>query len=224
MKKKEKVAIDFAKKLSEHGIQTTVLKGLAYASYYPSPYQRESGDLDCYLMGKKEEGDRIVVEIGGRMEEAGYKHSHLYYKSLTIENHNFITSFDNTKLGVKTERLLQEIIKDGCRPIGDSKLLNPSADFNALFLIKHAQRHFIKEGICIRHLLDWAFFLKAESKNVNWAKVLPLMEECRILKFAQVLTTLCVDKLGMQIDNIGLQGMVGISDTVLTDILEEQPD
>ena len=224
MKKKESVAIEFAEELSKRGIQTTVLKGLAYASYYPNPYQRESGDLDCYLMGKKDEGDRIVVEIGGRMEEAGYKHSHLYYKGLTIENHNFITSFDNTKLGVKTERLLQEIIKDGCRPIGDSKLLNPSADFNALFLIKHAQRHFIKEGICIRHLLDWAFLLKAESKNVNWAKVLPLMEECRILKFAQVLTTLCVDKLGMQMDNIGLQGMVGISDTVLTDILGEQPD
>lgn len=59
MKKKEIVAIEFAEKLSEQGIQTVVLKGLAYASYYPNPYYRESGDLDCFLLGKKEEGDKI---------------------------------------------------------------------------------------------------------------------------------------------------------------------
>ena len=224
MKKREAGAVEFAEKLSERGIQTTVLKGLAYASYYPNPYHRESGDLDCYLMGKKEEGDKITVEIGGKMEEAGYKHSHLYYKGLTIENHNYLTSFDNTKLGIKTERLLQDCIKQGCRPIGNTKLLNPSADFNALFLIKHAQRHFIKEGICVRHLLDWAFFLKAESQNVNWDKVIPMMKECRILEFAKVMTRLCIERLGMNVDIEELSSPMKISDAVLADILGEQPN
>lgn len=224
MKKKESVAIEFAEELSKRYIQTTVLKGLAYASYYPNPYHRESGDLDCYLMGKKEEGDKVTVEIGGKMEEAGYKHSHLYYKGLTIENHNFLTSFDNTKLGIRTEQLLQEQIIEGYRPIGDTKLQNPSADFNALFLIKHAQRHFIKEGICVRHLLDWAFFLKSESQNVNWKKVVPMMNECRILEFAKVMTSLCIDQLGMKIDIQGLSSPMKISDVVLTDILGGQPD
>lgn len=224
MKKKEAVAVEFAEKLSERSIQTVVLKGLSYASYYPNPYHREFGDLDCYLMGRKEEGDKITVEIGGKMEEAGYKHSHLYYKGLTIENHNFLTSFDNTKFGIRTEQLLQELISQGCRPIGDTKFQNPSADFNALFLIKHAQRHFIKEGIRIRHLLDWAFFLKAESQNVNWEKVIPMMNECRILNFARVLTNLCVEKLGMSINVAELTTPMKISDAVLTDILGEQPD
>lgn len=224
MKKKESVAIEFAEKLSKRDIQTIVLKGLAYASYYPNPYHRESGDLDCYLMGKKDEGDKITVEIGGKMEEAGYKHSHLYYKGLTIENHNFLTSFDNTKLGIRTERLLQELISQGCRPIGDTKLQNPSADFNAIFLIKHAQRHFIKEGICVRHLLDWAFFVKAESQNVHWEKIIPIMRECRILEFAKVMTRLCIDQLGMKLDIEKLSSPMKISDAVLTDILGEQPD
>lgn len=224
MKKKERVAIKFAEELSKRDIQTIVLKGLAYASYYPNPYHRESGDLDCYLMGKKDEGDKITVEIGGKMEEAGYKHSHLYYKGLTIENHNFLTSFDNTKLGIRTEQLLQEQIIEGYRPIGGTKLQNPSADFNALFLIKHAQRHFIKEGICVRHLLDWAFFLKSESQNVNWEKVIPRMKECRILEFAKVMTRLCIDQLGMKIDIKELSSPMKISDVVLADILGGQPD
>ena len=224
MKKTEAVAVEFAGKLSERGIQTVVLKGLAYALYYPNPYHRESGDLDCYLRGKKDEGDKITVEIGGKMEEAGYKHSHLYYKGLTIENHNYLTSFDNTRLGIRTEQLLQKLISEGCRPIGDTQLQNPSADFNALFLIKHAQRHFIKEGICVRHLLDWAFFLKVESPNVNWNKVISMMKECRILEFAKVMTRLCIEKFGMKIDIEELSIPMKISDAVLTDILGEQPD
>lgn len=224
MKKKEAVAVEFAEKLSGRDVQTVVLKGLSYASYYPNPYHRESGDLDCYLVGKKDEGDKITVEIGGKMEEAGYKHSHLYYKGLTIENHNYLTSFDNTKLGTRTEQLLQEQIIEGYRPIGDTKLQNPSADFNALFLIKHAQRHFIKEGICIRHLLDWAFFLKKKSQNVNWEKVIPIMKECRILEFAKVMTRLCIEQLGMKIDIEGLSSPIKISDAVLADILGGQSD
>ena len=214
MKKKEKVAIEFAERLAEKNVPVAVLKGLAYASYFPNSYHRESGDLDCYLMGKKEEGDKMVIEMGGRMEEAGYKHSHLYYKGLTIENHKFITCFNNTGTGIHTELLLQELIKDGCRYIGNTKLLNPSADFNALFLVKHAQRHFI----------NWAFFLKAESANVNWEKVIPMLMECRMLDFAQVMTSLCADKFGMKIEIDGLKGACNLSDSVFEDILGDQPD
>ena len=224
MKKKEKVAIEFAERLAEKNVPVAVLKGLAYASYFPNSYHRESGDLDCYLMGKKEEGDKMVIEMGGRMEEAGYKHSHLYYKGLTIENHKFITCFNNTRTGIQTELLLQRQIKSGCRFIGNSKLLNPTADFNALFLVKHAQRHFIKEGIRVRHLLDWAFFLKAESANVNWSKVIPMMTECRMLDFAQVMTSLCVGKFGMKIEIEGLNGSSRMSDSVFKDILGDQPE
>jgi hypothetical protein len=224
MRTKETVAIEFAEKFAERDIHIAVLKGIAYASYFPNPYHRESGDLDCYMMGKKELGDKIIVELGGKMEEAGYMHSHLYYKGLTIENHNLLTSADKSKISAKTESLLQEMIKDGCKPIAQTKLLNPSADFNAMFLIKHAQRHFIKEGICIRHLLDWAFFLKAEATNVNWQRVIPMMEECLILNFAKALTAICIEDLGMTINVKELQGECKISKSVLEDILGEQPD
>lgn len=223
IKRKGRISIDFADKLSKRGIQTIILKGPVFASYYPNPELRESEDLDCFLMDKKEEGDMIVAEIGGIMKESGYKHSHLYYRGLTIENHQFLTNFDNTQLGIKTELLLQQLIKEDIHPIGETRLLSPSADFNAMFMIKHAQHHFIKEGIRVRHLLDWAFFLKTEANNVNWDRIIPLMEECRMLQFARVLTALCVDKLKMTINVNGLMGGGYISEAVLADILGEQP-
>jgi hypothetical protein len=222
-KAKDAISIELSEKLYRRGIETVILKGLAYASYYPNPYHRESGDVDCYLMGKKDEGDRVVKELGCEIRGAGYKHSHIHYKGLIFENHKYITSFDNTKLGIKTERILQTLITEGCKPIWNTKLLCPSADFNAIFLVKHAQRHFLKEGIRIRHLLDWAFFLKAEASNINWKKVLPIMEECRILNFAKVLTSMCVEKLGLKIDVKELICTDKLTEKVVDDILGDQP-
>lgn len=223
MKANEAISIELSEKLYRRGIETVILKGLAYASYYPNPYHREYGDVDCYLMGKKDEGDRVAKELGCEIRGAGYKHSHIYYKGLIFENHKYITSFDNTKLGIKTERILQTLMTEGCKPIGNTKLLCPSADFNAIFLVKHAQRHFLKEGIRIRHLLDWVFFLKAEASNINWEKVLPIMEECRILNFAKVITSICVEKLGLKIDVKELICTDKLTEKVVDDILGDQP-
>lgn len=222
-KAKEAISIELSEKLYRRGIETVILKGLAYASYYPNPYHRESGDVDCYLMGKKDEGDKVAKVLGCEIRGAGYKHSHIYYKGLIFENHKYITSFDNTKLGVKTERILQTLITEGCKPIGNTKLLCPSADFNAIFLVKHALRHFLKEGIRIRHLLDWAFFLKAEASNINWEKVLPIMEECQILNFAKVITSICVEKLELKIDVRELICTDKLTEKVVDDILGDQP-
>lgn len=99
MRRMQMTAEEFAEEMEKRDIPVVVLKGLAFAQYYPNPLHRECGDQDCYMLGKKEEGDRIVVEMGGIMEEAGYKHSHLSYKGMTIENHRFFTDFDNTQTG-----------------------------------------------------------------------------------------------------------------------------
>ena len=164
------------------------------------------------------------MKWGGRKEEAGPKHSHLCYKGLTIENHKFLTNFENTQRGINTELFLQEQIKNGVRTIGNTKLLNPSADFNAMFLIKHAQRHFIREGICVRHLLDWAFFLKAEAKNVDWITILPMMEKCGMINLARTMTTLCKEKLGLKIEQKELDGCGEMANSMLADILEGKPN
>lgn len=199
LKKRFALSADFAAKMAEHEIPVVVLKGLAFAVNYPNPLSRECGDLDCYMMGKAKEGDGIVKVIGGTMEDGGYKHAHLYYEGLTIENHYFLTDFDKTPRGIYTERYLQRLIGGEQRKLKETHLLSPCADFNALFLIKHAQRHFIEEGINLRHLLDWAFFLKKEQDNVNWDQLLPEMEKCWLLRMAQVLTELCVEKFGVEV-------------------------
>lgn len=224
------LAAEFAEKMYNRGIPIVVLKGLAFGVYYPNPMLRECGDLDCFMLGKGKEGDFIIANIGGVVEDGGYKHSHMYFKGLTIENHYYLTNFDNTSNGIYTERYLQQQILENHTKILGTHLLNPSPDFNAFFLIKHAQRHFILEGINIRHLLDWAFFLRKEQGNVLWDQLVPEMKKCGILKFAQVLTEICVEKLGLEVavealripvdDSLGHQ----LAQQVLTDIMNGHPD
>ena len=91
--------------MRKEDIKCIVLKGLALASYYPDFSKREFGDLDCYLIKNENtvanEGDLLAKRLGWNVEEAGYKHSHISYKELLIENHHFLTNFNQTKQGIK---------------------------------------------------------------------------------------------------------------------------
>lgn len=228
MRHRNMICAEFAEMMSKMEIPVVALKGIAYAAYYPSPNLRECGDLDCYMMGKKDCGDKAVVEIGGRIEEAGQKHSHLFYKGLTIENHEYFTNFGNTERGRYTEKLLQKLVVERSSYLGKTKLLCPCPEFTALFLIKHAQRHFLYEGIRMRHITDWAFFLKAEQSNVNWEYVVPEMEKCGILSFAQLMTNVCITTLGMDIQVkplVTIPAQINkLTDEFIDDIMGDQPE
>lgn len=228
MQRMQEMAEEFAEEMEKREIPVVVLKGITFAQYYPNPLLRECGDLDCYMMGKKEEGDLAALELGGTMEEAGYKHSHLIYKGLTIENHRFFTDFDNTPTGRLTEQVLGELIQEEQIYLGDSKLSCPSANFNALFLLKHAQGHFIDEGIRMRHVLDWALFLREKQEEVDWSKVLPMLEVTHTAQFAGVMTAIAVRYLRIEVLNKGLLALTSnaaqkMVDVVLADIMGDQP-
>ena len=228
MRRMQITAEEFAEEMERREIPVVVLKGLAFAQYYKNPLHRECGDLDCYMMGKKEAGDLAALELGGTMEEAGYKHSHLLFKGLTIENHRFFTDFDNTPIGMLTEQVLGELIQEEQTYLGDSKLSCPSANFNALFLLKHTQGHFIDEGIRMRHVLDWALFLRAKQEEVDWSKVMPMLETTRTAQFAGVMTAIAVRSLSIEVLNRGLRTLASnaeqkMVEAVLADIMGEQP-
>ena len=198
MERKYLVAADFAERLAAANIPVVVLKGFAIAAYYPQPLHRECGDLDCYMLGKMAEGEAVAASFGAVVEEANYKHSHIKYKGLTIENHKYFTSFNNTARGKGTEAALKQLIF-AQSPVrwDNSALLRPNATFNALFLAKHALRHFIDEAICLRHIMDWALFLKAGAANVDWQLLRPHLEASRVLPFAQLLTRISQRHLGL---------------------------
>ncbi len=201
MRRQKVQATEFAARLREAGIERlAVLKGVAYGEYYPEPELRESGDLDCFAVGDTRAADRAARQIGARVDDSNYKHSKIEYHGLTVENHHFLTSFNGTRKGKQTERLLQEELKRGqFVPIDGSALLRPAVDFEVLFLLRHAQGHFLSEGIALRHLLDWHLLLQQRQKKIDWPYLYNIMEQIRLRPFFDVVTAWCVERLGLRI-------------------------
>lgn len=196
------VCTELVDKWAEQGIKTLCLKGLAFSTYYPVPNHRECGDFDCYLMGDFEQGNRIAEQLGAKVRFDDYKHSHISYKGLMIENHKFCTSVRGPKINKQFEVFLQELLKRedfGIRQIGNSTIYTPSPTFNALFLIKHSMVHFLYEGIKIRHLLDWAYLIKGDGENIDWGIVNEWCKKLHLNNFVDLMNATLSRYFGLEL-------------------------
>ena len=164
-----KVSRELSRIYGEHGISVVVLKGLSLSTYYPIPSHREFGDFDCFLFDRYEDGNSIAIQNGATLLGTDYKHSHLNYKGVMVENHRYCTPIRGGKQYKEFELYLQHRLRDDSAIyLADSNIILPSATFNALFLARHSMTHFLYEGINLRHLLDWAFLLQREQNNIDW--------------------------------------------------------
>lgn len=207
----------YAKHMNEYGLKTLVLKGVSVSRYYKIPFQREFGDLDCCmfsLINNSVTWDNCYEKCNMASERRGYsvkrdyyKHSHIHYKTLEIENHQFCLPVRGSKLNKELERHLRSLInaslvsqKDQEYLMSGTNLYCPPADFNALFLTAHSLNHFLYESIKVRHLLDWALFLKAEHKNINWDSFWVWCEKMHYKRFVLCLNHICKTRLGLQVE------------------------
>lgn len=209
----------FASTLKGKNVEMKVLKGISFSTYYDNPALREFGDCDVFLTNNEdkecmyganafETGNSTIKEIGGTVDEGNYKHSLFYLDKLRFENHHYISNFDNTKNGKRIELLLENAIcsspgsKIESTIDGQTKttdLIRPNVHFNALFLIFHAQHHFISEGINLRMIYDWAVMLRAEQNNIEWERLYEDFDKCKLRMFADALTLICVKHLGLTV-------------------------
>ena len=200
----------FAHIMLENGLKTLVLKGIAISGYYPNPLHREFGDLDCYLYEQTdknilwkhayEKGNVVAEKALAVVHRGHYKHSHITYQKLTIENHQFCLPIRGSKKTKELERHLRTILERQMPMENypkETNLLYPPADFNALFLIAHAMNHFLYESIKMRHVLDWALFIKAEYKHVDWKMFWKWCDKMHYSRFVECIHWICEQKLGM---------------------------
>lgn len=143
-----------------NGIRTLVLKGFAFASYYPLPCHRPASDMDCYLCGRYEAGNKVVELLGIRVDREDYRHSTFMFKDVYVENHKICTTVRGLPQRKRFEASLRSLLEnEKTQFIGNSFLEKPCDRFNALYFLQHAHRHFLREGITLRHICDWAMII-----------------------------------------------------------------
>ena len=205
---------------ASHNVSAVVLKGLAIGEYYPNPSHRECGDLDCWLGDGYEIGNQICEKLGAQVRRDYYKDSTIIYRGLMVENHRFFLPIRGSRKMKALERHLRSIALNGERSfISGTKLIKPSADFNALFLTAHGLGHFLSEGIKLRHILDWALLLRAEQNNIDWEEFYKWTDRMNMTRFADALTAISVEHLGLEITNPAIHTTSPYAERILHDTL-----
>lgn len=223
-RRQQETASKLAARFSEEGLRMLLLKGLGLSRDYPIPEHRECGDIDIYLYGESDKGDRILHEIGAHPYFDVPKHSEYVWDGVLIENHRTILNVRRNR----TERELNAVLvrlleKEGTHGLAPG-IQAPPATFNAIFLIRHAAVHFQKEGIVLRHLCDWACFLTRHWDEIDHALFRTAMKDYRMDRFADLMTAAAVEYLGAEVPGPECEaGMLGrFMEEVLT--LSPMPD
>lgn len=211
--KHERAMADLARLYSTRDLRMMVLKGYGLSLDWPISNHRIVGDLDIYISSDKltdngnmppwQEADAVVSEQCGIKIDDGHEHHTVFcFKGVTVENHY---DFINTKAhrdAPKIEAHLKSLAEKNCREIEieGTKIYLPSADFNAIFLMRHMGQHFAGEHLNLRQILDWGFFVKAHSHEVDWNATILFLKEIGLYHFFNHINAICTDNLGFAED------------------------
>lgn len=201
--KHERAMTDLARLYASNGIRMMVLKGYGLSLDWPIPNHRAVGDLDIYNFGKWKEADAFIAEQLGIKIDDGHEHHTVFnFHGVAVENHY---DFINTKAhrdAPKIEAHLKSLAEKNCREIEieGTKIYLPSADFNAIFLMRHMGQHFAGEYLNLRQILDWGVFVKAHSHEVDWNATILFLKEIGLYHFFNHINAICSDNLGFAED------------------------
>lgn len=198
---KFRLAQELAQTYSTEGIEMMLLKGIGLSQLYPTPKHRPCSDIDIYLMGAQREGDRLVRKrFGVKINHGHHHHTTFHIKGILVENHYDFIEAHSRRSKSRLETYLKELSAMESPAHASLKgvdVLLPAPNLNALFLTLHAADHFAAENISIRHLTDWAMFLRSHHAEVDWQRLYALAEEFGFREFLDVINSICIIYIGM---------------------------
>lgn len=184
---------------NSHGFKMMVLKGYACSLDWPKPEHRPTGDIDIWQFGQQKGADEVLAkEKGIEVDSSHHHHTVFYWRDFMVENHYDFINVHHHKSNAEVEQILKEQAGDDSYSVEmyGEKVYLPSPNLHALFLLKHTMMHFASEGITLRQLLDWGFFVKAHGKDVDWKWLERVLEKFNMVTLYNVFNAICVKDLG----------------------------
>lgn len=220
---------------NRNGFEVMLLKGYGLSLCYPTPEHRPCGDIDIWLYGRQQEADALLHKTHGvKINEDKHHHTTFTVNGILVENHYDFINVHSHASNVELEHELKELAGDPQREkieIDGAQITLPSSDFNALFLLKHSAAHFAAIEVGLRHICDWAMFVRAYGAKVDWARLNRTAERFNMHRFLSAINRICVEKLGVDEALFGgnISSDKALTDRILSDILspefnEEQPE
>lgn len=186
--------------MASANIPMAILKGCAAAMYYPEPFLRTMGDIDCIVPAERfQEAARLMAENGyaevHEPQALDEPDRHIAYQKdgITVELHHHFSSD-----GINMEQFIQEGIQKPERAAvsgHEFPILPPLA--NGIILLAHAAQH-LKKDLGLRQVIDWMLYVHEVLSDEMWEKEFcAAAEACGLKKLAVTMTWMCQRYLGL---------------------------
>lgn len=192
---------DLVDLMDEKELPYLILKGTSASSYYPNPEWRLLGDVDFLIRPE----DRVRVETA--LTEAGYEKwnnehvCHVVFKKdgAHLEMHFEVAGIPYGKAGEQVREFLKNATDHYLVKEQEScSFKAPTDDMHGVIILLHMQHHMLGEGLGLRHLCDWATYVKKTANEPFWEETtLPFLKKIGLLKYAVTMTKTCAIYLGI---------------------------
>lgn len=177
-----------------YGHRSCILKGQGNALMYPDPYMRKAGDIDLWIVPNNGETIDDIIRLcrkispgcdleyhHAQMDDNGHTPVEIHYRPSF--NENIIT---NNRLQHYFDSVREEQVKTIVDlPDGLGKISVPTNSFNRVFQLSHMMKHFLFEGIGLRHIIDYYYLLLRGTTNTEKAEFAKLIKPLGLTKFAR---------------------------------------
>ena len=171
----------------KQSLQCCLLKGQGVARLYPNPLRRQSGDIDLWVRGKRDEVIKAFKSFSPLTEVCNH-HAHCSIFPDTVVEIHFMPSWMYDPL---TDRRLQRFFerneKEQFSNYNEALGVNvTTVSFDLVFSAVHIYRHLFTEGIGLRQLLDY-YYILSHSTPEQRAEAYQTLSTLRMAGFAQAL-------------------------------------
>ena len=170
--------------ICREGFGCVVLKGQGVVRYYKLRDKslelksnsfgmlRQSGDIDVWLWKEGlslKENRKEVIRFARTIQPdatGAEHHVGVEWMGTEVELHYEPAYFCNPFTNRRFRKWFMEYDKRLFR-VSDYGFGVPDAEFNRVFLLAHAFRHYMSEGLGLRQVMDYYFLLKARDLNID---------------------------------------------------------
>ena len=200
--------------LEKAGFLVCVLKGPTVGAFYPMVEYRKSGDIDLWLKDVKafderfEEAAAVLNQLGYIKDEKMDSRYHIGFynsKGLEIELHIALTGeFSNKHLNRVMKGYTESLRGKDFATVKVLSYEYPTlAGEDLIFYnLLHMLQHFTTKGFGWKFICDWSMMFQKKRSSKEEIALFRLLEDSHLLDFAEAVSLLSVEYLGLEKENV----------------------
>lgn len=172
----DKYSAKIWKLLHDEGLKGAVIKGQGIACEYGNLAPlRQSGDVDVWIKGGFKATCDFVQKHCPTTEVAYHRFNFNAFKEMDVEIHHRPTFFRNLIVDCRFSKWLAIFQDNDFIYKEDKGFAVPSSEINRILILAHLYRHFLFEGVGLRHVMDYYYVLRNSTRNEQELRLLHIL-------------------------------------------------